>query len=118
MTKPVLSAAQLAAPMQEGLERLHQAAEKFSATCADVASHQCAFLQKTVFDELTEFQGLMRVRNPAEFAQLTAQFAWQQAERTATAWGQLCSDVYRCWIDALETTPLEPTSAPISRARR
>jgi len=118
MTKPVFSAAQLAAPIQEGLERLHQASEKFGATCADVASHQFVFLQKTVFDELTEFQGLTRVRNPAEFAQLAAQFAWQQTERTATAWGQLCGDVYRCWIDALETTPVEPAAAPMSRARR
>jgi len=110
MTKPVLSEAVLLNPMQEGLGRLHQASEKLSATYADIASHQYVFLQRTLFDALTEMQGLSRVHNPAEFAQLAAQFAWQQSERSAQAWGDLCSDVYRCWLEALETTPQTPAS--------
>ena len=113
MTKPVLSDTPLLAPVQEGLGRLHQASEKLSATYADIATHHYVFLQRTVFDALTEIQGLSRVRNPAEFAQLAAQFAWQQSERSLKAWGDLCQDVHRCWLEALETTP----QAPISRAR-
>ncbi|GEM_PF-4107506 len=118
MTKPVLSAAPLLAPMQEGIDRLHGATEKLGTTCADIASHNYVFLQRTVFDALTEIQGLSRVRNPTEFLELAGQFAWQQAERNLKAWGDLCNDVSRCWLEALDTTPPDSAQAPMSRARR
>lgn len=92
-------------PVQEGLGRLHQASEKLSSTYAEIATHQMAFLQRTVFDVLAEAQSLSRARNPAEFLELSTEFAWQQAERSFKAFGELGKDVSNCWFEALKSIP-------------
>jgi hypothetical protein len=106
MTKAATAEApDMLAPMQEGMERLRQTSEKLSATYAEIAAHQLQFLQKTVFDGLLEFQGLSRVRNPAEFFELGSEFAWQQAERSLKAFGELGNEVCGCWFAALKSAP-------------
>ena len=121
MTKPAPStatedAAPLLAPMQEGLDRLHMASENLSATCVDIANHQFLFLQRTVFDTLTELQGLSRARNPTEFVQATTEFAWRCAERSIQALTDFGNDVGACWTDALKDLPAQAVKAPKSRA--
>jgi hypothetical protein len=90
-------------PMQESLDRFRQATEKLSSSYADIATHQANFVQKEIFDALLETQGLSRVRNPAEFFELGNEFAWQQAERSLKAFGELGTEMCKCWIDAFKT---------------
>lgn len=92
-------------PVQEGLERLHQVSEKLSSTYKEIATHQMAFLQHTVFDALTELQSLSRTHNPAEFIEKGTEFAWLQAERSFKALGELGKDVSDCWFAALKSLP-------------
>lgn len=71
---------------------------------ADIANYQITFLQKTLLDALAELQELSRARNPAEFAELGIDLTLRQTERSVKAFGDLNSDIFRCWVDAF-TTP-------------
>lgn len=93
------------APLQESLDRFHKAAERLSATYTEMAAEQANFLQRTVFDSLLEMQTLSRVRSPAEFFELSTEFAWQQAERSLKALGEIGSEACSCWFDALKAAP-------------
>ena len=100
------------APMRENLDRFRKASERLSAIYTEIATEQTAFLQRTVFDALFELQSLSRVRGPAEFFELSREFAWQQAERSLKAFGEIGTEVCGCWFDALRSTPgLAPETA-------
>jgi hypothetical protein len=93
------------APMQENLDRFRKASERFSAISAEIATEQANFLQRAVFDTLLEMQTLSRVRGPAEFFELSSQFAWQQTERSLKALSEIGSEACSCWFEALKTRP-------------
>lgn len=94
----------LMGPMQNSLDRLHQASQKLSTNCADIVSLQANFLQKEVFDALLEMQSLSRVRNPAEFFEVGREFAWKQTERSLKAFGEMGTEMCNCWLDAVRAS--------------
>lgn len=110
MTKPLTSAEtkgetgilSAMAPMQESLERFHEASQRFSAIAAEIATEQANFLQRAFFDSLLEMQTLSRVRGPAEFYAMSAEFAWQQMERSLKALGEIGNEASSCWYEALK----------------
>ena len=124
MTKPNPSAGSSAeaglmnslAPVQESLERMRLASERLSAIYTEIATEQANFLQRTVFDTLLEMQTLGRVRGPAEFFELSTEFAWQQAERSLKAFGEIGSEACSCWFDALKAAPALPHKNATGRA--
>jgi hypothetical protein len=103
------------APMQESLERFHRASGRLTETCTEIAAEQTAFLQRTLFDSLSEIQTLRHARVPAEFFQASMEFGWQQAERWLKAVGEIGNEACSCWFEALKATP---SLAPRHRERR
>ena len=103
------------APMQENLERFRRASGRLTETCTEIAAEQSAFLQRALFDSLSEIQTLRRSRGPAEFFGTSMEFAWQQAERWLKAIGEMGNEACSYWFEALKATPAQ---APKDQERR
>ena len=74
------------------------------------------FLNEGLFDALSELRDVSRVRSPIEFFELSAEFAWQQAERSLRTFGELGDEVSRCWLEVFKTAGESPIEATRDRA--
>ena len=95
-------------PVQEGLDRAHKASQTLTSAYRDIAVHQAQFLQRGVFDVLSEIQTLQRARGPEEFLALGSEFAWAQTGRYLKALGDFYNGMCGCWADALNAAPKAP----------
>ena len=116
----ILAPANLFLPMQEGLERAHFASQNLTSAYRDIAIHQAQFVQRGVFDVLSELQSLSRVHSPEEFIKVSGEFAWAQTDRSLKALGDFYTGLCGCWSDAVKAAPIPAlkTPAPQSRAAR